>query len=250
MLTTVPAVVLTNWLVSTMTKRRADSRRTILDAAVAEFAAHGFRGATVDAIARRARLNKAMIYYHFEDKLALYLEILRGVFTAIRDRSAAILASAASPGEKVAAFIDAFGAEADARPYLPRLMMLEVADGARHLDPPTLRIMLGVFQNLRAILQEGCEKGVFRPVNPVVTYFNIIGPTMFFRAATPVREVISRLDVVDLRMDTATFSEHLKDAALRALAAPGAPARAAKARRRTASPGAPRRRATPTGDRT
>lgn len=201
-------------------KHPTDSRGAILAAAVAEFAAHGFRGATVDAIARRARLNKAMIYYHFDDKLALYLEILRGVFTAVRDRSAAIRASSAPPARKVAAFIDAFGAEADAHPYLPRLMMLEIADGARHLDPPTLRIMAGIFQNLRAILEEGRTAGVFRPVNPMVTYFNIVGPTMFFRAAAPVREVVSRLGIEDFRMDSAAFSEHLKDAALRALAAP------------------------------
>lgn len=232
-------------------KHPLDSREAILAAAAAEFAVHGFRGATVDAIARRARLNKAMIYYHFDDKLALYLEILRNVFTAVRDRSAAILASPATAPQKVAAFIDAFGAEADAHPYLPRLMMLEIADGARHLDPPTLRIMVGVFQNLRAILEEGRASGAFRPVDPLVTYFNIIGPAMFFRAAAPVREVVSRLGLEDFRMDTATFSEYLKDAALMALAAPGAegPARRRPAKRRPAAASASKRRPTPSGDR-
>ena len=230
-------------------KRPADSREAILAAAVAEFAAHGFHGATVDAIARRARLNKAMIYYHFDDKLALYLEILRGVFTAVRDRSAAVLASPATPAQKVAAFIDAFGAEADAHPYLPRLMMLEIADGARHLDPPTLRIMVGVFQNLRAILEEGRAAGVFRAVDPLVTYFNIVGPTMFFRAAAPVRDAVSRLGLEDFRMDTATFSGYLKEAALQALAAPGADTAAPLAGPRRAAAPAKRRRAVTTGDR-
>jgi AcrR family transcriptional regulator len=231
-------------------KRHAGSREAILAAAIAEFAAHGFRGATVDAIARRARLNKAMIYYHFEDKLALYLEILRSIFTAIRDRSAAIVASPATPQEKLAAFIDAFGAEADARPYLPRLMMLEIADGARRLDPPTLRVMTGVFLNLRAILEEGRAAGVFRAADPLATYFNIIGPTMFFRAAAPVRALVSRLEVADLRMDTATFTHHLKDAALKALAAPGAPEveRPPAPPRQAARTPARKRRPAPNGD--
>jgi len=236
-----------------VTRPPGDSRKSILDAALTEFAAHGFRGASVDAIARRARLNKAMIYYHFDDKLALYLDILRGVFTALRDRTAAILGSPASPQEKVAAFIDAFGAEADARPYLPRLMMLEIADGARHLDSQTLRVMVGVFQNLRAILEEGRDKGVFRPVDPVATYFSVVGPTMFFRAAAPVREIISRLDIVDLRMDAATFGDHLKDAVLKALVVPGAAARPSRrAAPKTGAAGrtASTRRTNPTGDRT
>ncbi|HXW08421.1 MAG TPA: TetR family transcriptional regulator, partial [Vicinamibacterales bacterium] len=49
-------------------RRRRDaesSRHRLLDAAAAEFAAHGFAGASVDRIAAAAGLNKAMIYYHF-----------------------------------------------------------------------------------------------------------------------------------------------------------------------------------------
>jgi AcrR family transcriptional regulator len=44
----------------------------ILAAAAAEFAERGFAGARVDRIARRARVNKAMIYYHFASKQRLY----------------------------------------------------------------------------------------------------------------------------------------------------------------------------------
>ena len=50
----------------------ADTRTRILAAAAAEFGARGFAATTVDAVALRARVNKAMIYYHFKDKRALY----------------------------------------------------------------------------------------------------------------------------------------------------------------------------------
>jgi TetR/AcrR family transcriptional regulator len=53
------------------------TREKILAAALTEFAAHGFAGARVDAIARRARVNKRMLYYCFGDKQGLYREILR-----------------------------------------------------------------------------------------------------------------------------------------------------------------------------
>src|SRR5271166_3746410 len=49
----------------------------ILDAALHEFAAKGFAGARVDAIARRAGINKRMLYYCFGAKQDLYREILR-----------------------------------------------------------------------------------------------------------------------------------------------------------------------------
>ena len=53
------------------------TREKILAAALAEFSARGFAGARVDAIARRARVNKRMLYYCFGAKQDLYREILR-----------------------------------------------------------------------------------------------------------------------------------------------------------------------------
>jgi len=53
------------------------TRARILDAAFAEFAARGFAGARVDAIARRARSNKRMLYHYFTDKEGLFRAVLR-----------------------------------------------------------------------------------------------------------------------------------------------------------------------------
>src|SRR5258708_18804755 len=53
------------------------TREKILAAALAEFSARGFAGARVDMIARRARVNKRMLYYCFGAKQYLYREILR-----------------------------------------------------------------------------------------------------------------------------------------------------------------------------
>jgi TetR/AcrR family transcriptional regulator len=53
------------------------TRRRILAAALAEFSAHGFAGARVDAIARRARGNKRMLYHYFGNKEELFTAVLR-----------------------------------------------------------------------------------------------------------------------------------------------------------------------------
>ena len=53
------------------------TREKILAAALTEFSARGFAGARVDSIARRARVNKRMLYYCFGAKQDLYREILR-----------------------------------------------------------------------------------------------------------------------------------------------------------------------------
>ena len=73
------------------------SRDRVFAAAAAEFAARGYAGANMDRIARAARLNKAMIYYHFKSKAALYREILRDMFEAVRTAVAEVARSEATP---------------------------------------------------------------------------------------------------------------------------------------------------------
>jgi TetR/AcrR family transcriptional regulator len=53
------------------------SRSRILAAALKEFAAKGFAGARVDVIARRASINKRMLYHYFGDKEELFKAVLR-----------------------------------------------------------------------------------------------------------------------------------------------------------------------------
>jgi TetR/AcrR family transcriptional regulator len=202
-------------------KRVAGStREAILAAGAAEFAAHGFAGASVDDIAARSGFNKAMIYYHFSSKQGLYLEVLRDVFRAMGARTGEIAASDGDPGARIGAFIDALDEMATRRPYMPPMMMREMAEGATRLDVDTLRLMAHIFDNLRLILEDGARQGVFRPVNPLLTYLTLLSPVIFFHASAPVRAALQKSHVVDTRkVDPPAFVANLKAIALSALSA-------------------------------
>ena len=60
------------------TRNPGRTRGRILSAALKEFAAHGFAGARVDVIARRAAINKRMLYHYFGGKEELFRAVLRG----------------------------------------------------------------------------------------------------------------------------------------------------------------------------
>src|SRR5580704_9747082 len=66
-------------------KRPATVQR-ILQAAENVFAEKGLAGARIDAIARAAHVNKALLYYYFKDKDALYEAVLDHVFSGLRAR--------------------------------------------------------------------------------------------------------------------------------------------------------------------
>jgi TetR/AcrR family transcriptional regulator len=213
------------------------TREAILAAAATEFAAHGFAGASVDSIATGSGFNKAMIYYHFRNKKGLYVEILRDVFRVMGSRTASIAASDRDPGAKVEAFIDALNDMASNRPYMPPIMMREMAEGAIRLDADTLRLMAGIFNNLRLILEEGARVGVFRPANPILTYFTLVAPVIFFRATAPIRAAPQKSHILDDRLiDPAAFVANLKSTALTVLSVDAlAPVSTRPARRRSRS---------------
>ena len=72
-------------------------------AAFKEFAAKGFAGARVDTIARRASINKRMLYHYFGDKEALFREVLR---RKMAERHAWGLATPDLPSESLPYWFD------------------------------------------------------------------------------------------------------------------------------------------------
>lgn len=171
------------------------SRERLLAAASAEFAAHGFAGASVDRIARAARANKAMIYYHFASKAALYREIAGDMFHAVGARVRAVAASDASPETKVAGFVAAIADEAEARPHFPAIWFREIAEGGAHLDIASLREVAAIMEVLVSILQAGVKAGRFKRVHPVVVHSTIIAPIMLFFATARLRARLERAGV-------------------------------------------------------
>jgi AcrR family transcriptional regulator len=58
-----------------------ERKALLLDAAAAEFAAHGFEAASFNRIIERAGTSKGAIYYYFEDKADLYATVVRDAVT-------------------------------------------------------------------------------------------------------------------------------------------------------------------------
>ncbi len=85
-----------------MPRRARASPDRILNAAALEFAERGFAGARVDRIARRARVNKAMLYYYFGSKQALYRALLRRMFALVAARLTPLAAADAPPADQLA----------------------------------------------------------------------------------------------------------------------------------------------------
>ena len=211
-----------------MPRRRRVTPDQILAAAALEFAERGFAGAGVDRIARRARVNKAMLYYHFKSKRALYRALLRRTFSRAAERLQAIAAADAPPSQKVDRVIVAFTELIREQSFFPAIMLREVAEGGAHLDPETLAVLASVPRAFAGIVGQGIGAGEFREVNPLFTYFSVVVPIVFFMCAAPIREELDARRLLPNGIgDPEDFIRHMQANARRTLspddgAGPGA----------------------------
>jgi AcrR family transcriptional regulator len=67
-----------------MQKRSEQTRTNLLDAALREFALHGYNATSVEDICTAAQVSKGAFYHHFESKHALFLCLMDSWLQAIR----------------------------------------------------------------------------------------------------------------------------------------------------------------------
>ena len=173
------------------------SRSAILQAAVREFAREGVAGARTDAIARSARVNKALLYYYFKDKEALYQAVLDDVFTGVRSAIHGALAQPLPPRERLMAYVRAHFDYIASNPLFPRIVQAEFLRAGR--DSANLRriakqYFFPVFSEIAKLLQEGAAGGEFRSVNPLHFIPSMISVIVFFFNTAPVMKAMTGLD--------------------------------------------------------
>ena len=198
-------------------KRRSSeaSHAAIFRAAAEEFSERGFEAGGVDRIAAKARVNKAMLYYHFGSKRALYIEVLRDMFRAVSQKARAIADGPGAAPEKLDRWIATIIQEAAARPWFPPIMLRELASGAPRFDPDTFALMNSIYGAVRDILLQGQREGSFGDLDPLLTHLTIMPPILIFFARQRVlatKEITTGL--LEPRQIDA-FIAHMQGTALR-----------------------------------
>jgi TetR/AcrR family transcriptional regulator len=220
----VPPPVLTIWLVNCMARRQLDhppSRDRLLAAARHEFAARGYDGTKVDRIADRARVNKAMVYYHFRNKAALFREVLRELFSSVAVAVEKVRAAGGTPEAQLRGYIEAIAREGLARHDLSAMWLREIADGGRHVDASIGGELERVLSVLVGILDDGRRAGVFGPANPFVIHISIVAPLLFFSASAPARRRITEIGPDGIQPDPQVLVSHVQATALAVLSTAG-----------------------------
>jgi len=174
-----------------------ESRAAILKAAVAEFAENGIAGARTDAIARAAHVNKALLYYYFKDKDALYEAALDHVFGGMRERVMPVLESELAPRQKMLAYLGAYFDYIAANPRFPRVVQgewMRSGAGAARMQRVAKEYFRPVFGKLAEVLREGIRAGEFRAVNPMDFLPSMAAVIVFYFTSAPLMKTLTKVD--------------------------------------------------------
>jgi TetR/AcrR family transcriptional regulator len=165
-----------------------ESRQRVWAAAATAFATRGFDGAKVDEIAMDAGINKAMVYYHFADKLTLYRAILLDMFSAVALATTDVRTTGGAPEQQLRGYVNALIRAAEERPHFPAIWLREIAEEGRHLDEGIFAAIRSVLTNLTGILNDGVTAGVWRRVDPFLVQAGVAAPVMLVLATQGVRQ--------------------------------------------------------------
>jgi len=146
------------------------NRGRIIQAAMDEFAARGFKGASMDAIAARTHTTRALINYYFGSKEKLYIGVLEQVYGEIREAEGELDLDHLAPVDAMRRIVEFTYNYYVTHEGFVRLVVAEnQARGRQFRKSKTMRTLnRPIIDRLSRVIARGQQEGRFRPdVDPV-----------------------------------------------------------------------------------
>ncbi|PHR63060.1 MAG: TetR family transcriptional regulator [Robiginitomaculum sp.] len=160
-------------------KIRATNMKRIMLAAEAVFAEAGFKGATTDAIARRAGVPKANVHYYFPTKANLYRKVIEDVCEYWL-AAAPPFDQSDDPAEALSGYIRAKMDQARARPNGSRVWAMEIIRGAPVIDGYLHDVLQSWFDERTTKIEDWIKLGKINPIDPRTLFYMIWASTQHY----------------------------------------------------------------------
>ena len=196
------------------------TRARLIEAAGQVFAEHGFQSATIRDICTRAGANVAAVNYHFRDKAALYLAVLRHSMSAggqPEPRDAAMRAATPEEGLRlmIAAMLRRMHNPNTGRACHLRIMVHEMAQPTEALPRVVEEIMGPNYAAMRQILSRLLDKPPDDDLTRLCAH-SIIGQVVHYAHAGPVIGLLwPDLKMTPERLDS--IAAHITEFSLHAI---------------------------------
>jgi len=161
------------------TRIQQKNRATILDAALGVFSQHGFRGATLDQIAKAAGLSKPNVLYYYVSKEAIHEELVSGLI----DDWIEPLRGLGPDGDPIEQILGYLRRKLDMSRRMPResrLFANEIVQGAPRFGPEITGGFKTLVDEKAAMIQGWCDAGKIAAYDPYHLIFSIWATTQHY----------------------------------------------------------------------
>ena len=158
------------------------NRARIVQAATDEFAARGFKGASMDAIAARTHTTRALINYYFGSKEKLYIAVLEQVYSEIRDAEGKLDLDHLAPIDAVRRIVEfTYNYYVEHEGFVRLVVAENQARGLHLRKSRTMRTLnRPIIDRLAGVIVRGQAQGLFaRDIDPVEVHKAIAALGMF-----------------------------------------------------------------------
>ena len=163
-------------------KAPAANRASIVAAAIDEFAARGFKGASMDAIAARTHTTRALINYYFGGKEKLYIAVLEQVYAQIREAEDELDLDHLSPVDAMRRIVEfTYNYYLEHEGFVRLVVAENQAQGRQFRKSKAMRTLnRPIIERLSRVIARGQAESLFRrDVDPVEVHKSIAALGMF-----------------------------------------------------------------------
>ncbi len=196
------------------TRIQEKNRAAILQAALDVFSQAGFRGATLDQIARAAGLSKPNLLYYFPSKEAIHAALLEELLDNWLEPLRALDAQG-DPIEEIIAYVARKLEMARSLPRESRLFANEIVQGAPRILDEIKGPLKALVDEKAAVIQGWSDVGKIARLDPYHLIFSIWATTQHYADFdVQVRAILEPVDNAHFE-DAAHFLKQLYCAALK-----------------------------------
>ena len=172
-------------------KKSTQKRHQLLNAALDVFSHYGFNGASLDEIAQLADMHKSNIFYYYENKEALYVEVLTNVLQKWL-APLQTLEVELEPTEALTNYLMDKIEVSRTQPKASKLFALEIIQGAPHISPILKGPLKKLVKRKAKVISTWQERGkISAAIDPELLILNIWAVTQNYADFSSQMEMVT-----------------------------------------------------------
>ena len=178
-----------------MDKIKTENTETeILIAAKEIFQQKGMAGASMQEIADKAKINKALLHYYYRSKQLLFEAVFKSAFSLLAPQLNKVLNDDSDLFEKIRKFTENYVSFVIKHPYLPNFVIQELNKNPEFVQKLRSEKNFPSIEKFKLQVSDAINQGIIKPIEAEQLFINIISLNIFPFIGEPLLMALVNVD--------------------------------------------------------